>query len=222
MVLAVSLDGSVLRAQEDALPRPDAGIREALDPEGLRTPDSEAYPAPGSRGFQLGGESIYGDDRLVEREDGMFHLPELRAPTIDLSVIGVRALPRALEDPSSENVIPLPEGPDRPGNWSYSAYLWQAPNTFSNPLYFEDVMLERHGHERCPPLQPLVSGARFFATVPMLPYLATVQHPCDCYYTLGYYRPGSCAPALCQRPPYQRNAALVEGAAIAGGILILP
>ena len=35
-------------------------------------------------------------------------------------------------------------------------------------------MLERHGHERWCCAQPLASGARFFLTVPMMPYLMTV------------------------------------------------
>ncbi len=177
---------------------------------------------PPTQTSQLGGESLYGRDRTVGREEGVFQLPELRAPTIDLSQIGNSRLPDALANPEPKPTEVLSEGPDRPGDWSMSSYLWHAPNTFSHPLYFEDVMLERHGHERCWQLQPLVSGARFFATVPMLPYLATVQPPCECNYTLGYFRPGTCAPALCQRPPYQRNAVLVEAAAIAGGMIAIP
>ena len=83
-------------------------------------------------------------------------------------------------------------------------------------------MLERHGHERCGHLQPLASGARFFATVPMLPYLMTVREPCDCEYTLGYYRPGSSVPAMLQRPPYERHALIIESAAVAGAIIAFP
>ncbi len=178
-------------------------------------------PVPEGRS-QLGGESLYGADRTVHLQAGEFQLPDLRAPTIDLTVVGNGRLPDVMDSPVATRAEPLSEGPTRSGAWALSAYLWHAPNTFSNPLYFEDVMLERHGQERFPCLQPMISGARFFATVPMLPYLATVQHPCECTYTLGYYRSGTCAPALCQRPPYQRNAAIVEAAAISGAILALP
>jgi hypothetical protein len=83
-------------------------------------------------------------------------------------------------------------------------------------------MLERHGHERFPALQPLASGARFFATVPMMPYLMSLSHPCDCESTLGYYRSGSCAPILHQQPPWDPKAALVEAAAVASVIAIFP
>ena len=83
-------------------------------------------------------------------------------------------------------------------------------------------MLERHGHTRLGCLQPVASGARFLATVPMLPYLMTVRHPCDKEYTLGYYRSGSRAPALLQRPPYERRAVVAETAAITGAILVFP
>lgn len=171
---------------------------------------------------QLGGESLYGADRSVHLHDGEFQLPQLRAPTIDLSVVGNGRLPDVLDDPASARTEPLSEGPSRDGAWALTAYLWHAPNTFSNPLYFEDVMLERHGQERFKCLTPMISGTRFFATIPMLPYLATVQHPCECNYTLGYYRAGTCAPVLCQRPPYQRNAAIVEAAAISGAIIAIP
>lgn len=83
-------------------------------------------------------------------------------------------------------------------------------------------MLERHGHERFPCLQPLISGGRFFATIPMLPYLAAVRDPWDCDYHLGYYRPGSCAPALWQRPPYDRRAAVIQAGATAGVMVGFP
>ena len=83
-------------------------------------------------------------------------------------------------------------------------------------------MLERHGQEHDSHLQPLVSGARFFATVPMLPYLMVVRDPFDCESTLGYYRSGSCAPMMLQRPPYERRAAIGEAAAIAATIIAFP
>ena len=170
----------------------------------------------------LGGESIFGQNRFVVQQDGQYQLPPLLAPTTDVSEIGNGIVPENFTDAADVAMTPIPEGPDRAGDWAISAYLWQAPNTFSNTLYFEDAMLERHGHERFPVLQPLISGGRFFATFPMLPYLATIRPPCDTQYTLGYFRPGPQAPALLQRPPYQRNAALVEAAAVAGAIVAFP
>ncbi len=167
------------------------------------------------------GSSIYGDNRIATTTDSVLMIPGLIVPTTRVEEIqdeipvnfGGRALSRTEA---------LPEGFDRSENWSLTSYFWNAPNTFSHPLYFEDVMLERHGHERFPLLQPLVSGGRFFATIPMLPYLAAVRDPWDCDYHLGYYRPGSCAPALWQRPPYDRRAAVIQAGATAGVMIGFP
>jgi hypothetical protein len=83
-------------------------------------------------------------------------------------------------------------------------------------------MLERHGQERFGHLQPLASGVRFLATFPMMPYLMTVSEPCECEYTLGYYRSGSCTPALIQRPPYERRAMVMEALVSSGLIIAVP
>ncbi|MEX0824736.1 MAG: hypothetical protein WD119_01140 [Pirellulaceae bacterium] len=163
---------------------------------------------------QLAGESIYGNQRYAVREDGQLVLPDLTAPTTSLEKVGSGSVPAAMKEEGPAAIRPIPEGPDREGMWGLTTYNWHAPNTFSNPRYFEDAMLERHGHERFPVLQPAVSGFRFFSTVPMLPYLMTVRPPCDTEYTLGFYRPGSRAPGLLQRPPYERKAVLVEAAAV--------
>ena len=87
---------------------------------------------------------------------------------------------------------------------------WKPANTCHLPLYFEDAMLERHGHVRWGHAQPIVSGAKFFATMPLLPYLKTMHPPCEYRYTLGHFRPGSCAPALKDHLPWDRRAAVVE------------
>jgi hypothetical protein len=132
-------------------------------------------------------------------------------------------LPKDSLAKEERSVQPIPEGPDRPDYWSATQYAWQASNTFSSPLYFEDVMLERHGHEcqhDC--VQPFFSGLRFFATIPALPYLMTVKCPDTQQYTYGHWRPGSCAPKLLQRPPFQVDAMVVEAAAITGGVFLFP
>lgn len=168
------------------------------------------------------GESLFGPDRAVRIVEDRLLIPPLIVPTIDQSSIGNSVLPTDRGSVALGDRKPLPEGPDREGDWAASPFLWQAPNTFSHPLYFEDVMLERHGHERFGCLQPLAAGTRFFATIPMLPYLMAVREPCDCDYHLGYYQVGTCAPPLLQRPPYDRRAALIQGGFIGGMILIFP
>lgn len=170
----------------------------------------------------LFGPSIYGKDRLARIVEERISIPPLITPTTATAEIGSKVLPEDLGGDALLTTKPLPEGFDRYEDWALTSYFWQAPNTFSHPLYFDDPMLERHGHERFPALTPVTSGLRFFATIPMLPYLTTVQEPCDCVYTLGHYRPGSCAPTLLKRPPYERRAAVVQALSTAGAFIAFP
>ncbi|MDX1928205.1 MAG: hypothetical protein SFV81_16880 [Pirellulaceae bacterium] len=87
---------------------------------------------------------------------------------------------------------------------------WRPAAICHLPLYFEDAMLERHGHVRWGHAQPIVSGAKFLATMPLLPYIKTLHPPLEPRYTLGHFRPGSCAPALKDHLPWDRRAAAVE------------
>jgi hypothetical protein len=102
----------------------------------------------------------------------------------------------------------LPDGQQR-GMIAQSVH-WKPANICHFPLYFEDAMLERHGHVRWGCAQPLVSGAKFITTLPLLPYITTLQPPCEPRYTLGHFRPGNCAPALKDHLPWDRRAATVE------------
>lgn len=79
-------------------------------------------------------------------------------------------------------------------NFCDTTYTWKASGLCHKPLYFEQPRVERYGHAVPAPFQPLVSGAHFFVTVPLLPYKMILEPPLECVYTLGYYRPGSCAP----------------------------
>ena len=163
-------------------------------------------------------------ERIAKTEGGRFVLPKLKAPSIATDQIGNGRVPKGFrgENPALPRLLPESGSQRGAGNWPWMGTRWAAANTFSHPRYFEDRMLERHGQERFPLAQPLVSGARFFATVPMLPYLMTVRPPCDYEYTLGYFRTGSCTPAVYQRPPFHAGATAVEAAAIAAGIAALP
>lgn len=160
---------------------------------------------------------------VPEVVDGRFRIPPLVATTIATDDVGNGRTPTSYRDEAEAPVVPLPESAgQRAAGWNWSICNWAAPDTFSNPRYFEDRMLERHGHERFGRLQPFAAGTRFFVTIPMLPYLMTVYEPCDPEYSVGYFRSGTRAPALYQRPPYSRRAAVVEAAAIAGAFLAIP
>jgi len=108
-------------------------------------------------------------------------------------------------------------------HFSQSCFMWKASALSTKAAYFEDAQLERHGHTKvCPALQPVVSGAKFFATVPILPYKAGVTPPNECVYTLGHYRMGSCAPYMAEPFPISPRGALFQAGAVAGAVVAVP
>ena len=99
---------------------------------------------------------------------------------------------------------------------------WEAPNFFHYPLYFEDPALERYGHTHRPLIQPLVSIGRFSTQLICLPYLMTLDPPCREVYSLGWYRPGECAPKLHYQVPLNAKAAAVQAATVTGLVFLIP
>lgn len=105
--------------------------------------------------------------------------------------------------------------------WLNYSYFWEAPAFVHQPLYFQEVNLERYGYN-WGVLQPFVSGAWFYVKIPLLPYMMTVHPPCECVYTLGYYRPGSCVPYQINWPEVRLDAAMVEATFITGLCFLIP
>lgn len=101
-------------------------------------------------------------------------------------------------------------------------FSWTASGLCHKPLYFEDVQLERYGHMAGPWVQPFASVTNFFLTVPILPYKMGLEVPSECMYTLGYYRPGNCAPYMFDPLPLSVRGALFEAGAWVGGAAIIP
>ncbi len=106
--------------------------------------------------------------------------------------------------------------------WAPTTFTWKASALCHKPLYFEEKHIERYGHSWGPWLQPLASGAHFFLTVPALPYKMGIYPPCECMYTLGYYRPGSCAPRMIDPLPLSVRAVLAEGGVWTGMAALIP
>lgn len=106
--------------------------------------------------------------------------------------------------------------------WLCQTHTWKASALCHKPLYFEEVALERYGHSTGRVLQPLVSGAHFFGTIPLLPYKSGIHHCCECQYALGYYRPGSCAPYHIPPLPLSLRGAAKQTGAVLGVHAILP
>lgn len=109
-----------------------------------------------------------------------------------------------------------------PRAWCPTTFAWTAPGTCHKPLYFEQVQVERYGHSWGPLLQPIISGAHFFITVPILPYAMGVEPPCECMYSLGYYRPGSCAPYMLDPLPISVRGGLMQAGTVVGAAYIIP
>ena len=108
-------------------------------------------------------------------------------------------------------------------HFGQTCFMWKASALSTQAAYFEDVQLERYGNTIvCPALQPIVSGAKFFATVPILPYKMGVTPPNECVYTLGHRRPGNCAPYMIEPFPISPRGALFQAGAVAGGIAVIP
>jgi len=110
----------------------------------------------------------------------------------------------------------------QPRAWPLTTFTWKASALCHKPLYFEEMALERYGHSTGPLTQPFLSGAHFFGTLPILPYLMGVEPPCECIYDLGYYRPGSCAPYMIYPIPISLRGAVLEAGAWVGGVFLIP
>jgi hypothetical protein len=81
-------------------------------------------------------------------------------------------------------------------------FAWTAPNIHYQPLYFQNVALERYGQTYGGLKQIGASGLHFFTSFCRLPYAVIVDHPRSCEYPLGYCRPGNPTPMTFQKLLY--------------------
>ena len=104
-------------------------------------------------------------------------------------------------------------------NWVPQTVQWKASGLCHKPLFFENIQLERYGHSRGPFIQPVHSTFHFFKSLVLVPYQSAITPANECQYTLGFYRPGNCAPWLkddalpITREAIARQALFVTGAA---------
>ena len=114
----------------------------------------------------------------------------------------------------------LPDG--SAAAWEGDIYCWTAPDFFHNPLYFEQVNLERYGQGTYACLQPAASAAQFFGTIPILPYKIGGQDWNERVYTLGHRRPGNLTPYQVHYHPFSWRGVTYQAAATAGIVFIVP
>jgi len=153
-------------------------------------------------------------------EDCREELGKLRADTLDSINLDIHVTGVAGNDYPCECRL---EGEEfQPRQFASTTMTWKAAGYCHKPLYFEQWNLERYGHSCHPAVDPFISAAHFFASVPALPYKMGVELPWECIYPLGYYRPGDCAPWTIPAPPISARGAAVEAATATGIIFILP
>ena len=143
--------------------------------------------------------------------------------------IGLKSIREISHDirPARSDELPEVCVIDRPPyygrHFGQTCFMWTASALSTRAAYFEDVQLERYGNTIvCPALQPIVSGVKFFATIPILPYKMGVTPPHECVYTLGHRRPGSRAPYMVEPFPISPRGALFQAGAVVGGVAAIP
>ncbi len=125
------------------------------------------------------------------------------------------------QEKTKPTFLSLPHSGSLEKNAPPTHYHWMASNLTHDPLYFEDLALERYGHTY-PCMQPLVSVSKFGLQVAGLPYQIALN-PVNCeQYALGNYRPGDCPPFLRYRIPFNKTAATTAAGVYTGLIFLLP
>jgi hypothetical protein len=145
------------------------------------------------------------NDFLLEELDRQAPQPDINDSTklwfrksVQDTLIGIRESNEvAPEDRSGELDY-------RGSEWSQTnatpkVFAWAAPDIRYQPLYFEDVALERYGQTMGLHLQPYRSGLNFFKSLVFLPNQMRHDPPCSCDYPLGFCRPGTCVPDIRQQ-----------------------
>ncbi len=210
-ITAVSLDVS---------PKFGAGFKAKKDPEQQRLDFAASAPVrewTDYRGY------VVASGRMIDLRDGRVVIDvggrEQSIPLRDLSDVDTTYVGESWNIPERCGT-----GYDPLDGRSFvpSTVQWAASGLCHKPLYFEQVQLERYGHEIGPVLQPILGTAHFFGNIPLLPYKMGIHPPWECQYPLGYYRPGNCAPYMLQPIPWSLRGAAVQAAAVTGAAALIP
>ena len=228
--------------RNDSDPFPDEQMPEALPdepaPSALDSPSTAPLTtSPADEPYTI-DPSIQGSDPTIpdiespattsavkscdeEKRQCLEAIEELRGRDIKKIYVGLQI--------SGDGGAPAIEGRDFPcecalglrttfqgRDWAPTTFTWKATAQYHKPLYFEDMALERYGHSWNPVVQPFMSAAHFFGSVPLLPYKMGLTPPNECMYTLGYYRAGSCAPYMLDPIPLSLRAGAFQALGVTG------
>jgi hypothetical protein len=191
-------------APQPAVRVPAGAIQMDPEPEMITTPDS----IPRSP-FKPGGDE--GEQDRIARQ--VTEVPIDIRPTEGVLPDDLAAA-KFGDEPSIDQTCPG----DEPGDIFCSYTPW---TICYRPLYFEDIKLERYG-ENVGLLQTGLSGTRFFTTIAALPYKMTVHPPRTCQCSNGFSRCGDCPLPGYGKRELRIDASLIEAAAVAGVVYILP
>lgn len=210
---------SILR-DEPLEPVPSAPLIGSLPQITVDESPQAVEPQPPARpGIEL-EEALAVQPTPLEKQCDKVKLKRIHEITTDVSASGTLfpAECTFADIPTESRVLPKRQQE----GWAPITFTWKASALCHKPLYFEQTQLERYGHSCGPYIQPLVSGAHFFLTVPILPYKMGLYPPNECMYSLGYYRPGNCAPYLLDPLPLSVRASLFQAGAVVGAAALIP
>ena len=132
------------------------------------------------------------DDSPKREELGAWPKRSIQEVRVDASEYGSK-----IPEDRSDNLFANSKrfGVDLPA--TDKTFAWAAPNIRYQPLYFEDVSLERYGQTKGLIRQPFVSAIKAFGGGAVLPLRALRDNPYSCDSPLGYCRPGSPTSGQC-------------------------
>ncbi len=209
------------KIQLDVAPSFGVGPKDKLSSEEKR--DTFAKSAPHRTWFDQSGAQI-ADGRLVDFAHNQIIIETQGGSRSSIPL-------RKLSEPDATYVFEawgLPMtcslGSERIAARIYepTTVAWKASGLCHKPLYFEDIQLERSGHEYGPIIQPAISSVHFFKNIAFLPYKMGINPMTECQYALGHYRPGNCAPWSIEPIPLSLRGAAAQAKVITGAVLVLP
>jgi len=178
-------------------------------------PDAPLNP-PGPSPSLVGPQSTMPPDPFAAPMIGPIKLTPITQLTTNIDPSGGE-LPR---DRAAETFHGEPQALNGPDGLRVGAPFYSTPRAAGfvhRPLYFEERAVERHGRS-LGPLQPAVSGAQFFATLPVLPYKLGARPQYGTISTGNGVRPRSDRLTLREH----LRGAFVEAAAVTGAAFAIP
>jgi len=201
---SVAQDHSIVRsAKTPSLQTSSRLIRQ--DAQLTQTQDDQPSPSDLLQAEQDSDERDAEEKRMLDEEDKDDVKPQRQAfgswPRKGIRGINVDIREKSFNVPEDRSEQLLYSGGSQ---WSSFAstpkvFAWVAPDIRYQPLYFEDVALERYGQTAGPYQQSALSAVHMFKSFVLLPHQMRHDAPGSCDSPLGFCRPGNQVPYTIQR-----------------------